>query len=376
MPSKAKRINEEKFRIQNRYIMLTYNGGHHNKENLIKFIKDKLLTLNCKTNFIRCAHETGSKTKRNHTHVLFECEPPLNTRNCRLLDFDNDHPNWKTCQNKHHYSHCKNNYITKEDPENSDLKTQPTNEEYIDICGIVQQAPSLSEAINNHFFKAGFTGINGIEKLYSMRPQTLSRFTYVPSKPWELSLIQMVSGEPNYRDIIWIYDFKGNQGKTAFTKYMYSQDPNSWNICKDMGTARDAATCIQGALKRGWNSHGIILNLPRSAENHTRMYEYIEDIKDGMITAQKYAGETCIFDNPHFIIFSNWIPTVSNLSEDRWKVFEIINNDLVPRSYDYCLNNHTRIPAENFGLVPRPIFSSGIQDYGENFGLVPRQISS
>lgn len=355
MPSKASRVNDEKFRIQNRYLMLTYNGGHHDKEDLILFIKATLSSLRSEVVFIRCAHEIGKKTERKHTHVLIECNPPLKTSNCRLLDYKGDHPNWKKHQNKHHYMHCKTVYITKEDPDNMDLKAPQTaeSEDYVDICGAVQKSENLKEAINNHFLSAGFSGISGIEKIFSMRTQTLKRFTYVPSNPWELDLMEMVSGEPNCRDIIWVYDFVGNQGKTAFTKFMYMNDPNSWFIAKDMGTARDAATCIQGALNKGWNHHGMILGLPRAAENHTRMYEYIEDIKDGMITAQKYAGETCVFDNPHIIIFSNWIPTVSNLSRDRWKIFEILNKELVPRSYDYCTNNQRgdeRI-LENLGIT-------------------------
>lgn len=355
--SKATRINEERFRIQNKYLMLTYNGGHHPKEDLILFIKATLKALNCETVFIRCAHEIGSKTERRHTHVLIECEPSLKTTNCRLLDYKGDHPNWKKHQNKHHYNHCKTDYITKEDKENSDLieaKNKPEqSEDYIDICGLVQKSENLSEAINNNFLKAGFSGIAGIEKLYSMRSQTLKRFTYVPSNPWELDLMEMVSGEPNHRDIIWIYDFVGNQGKTALSKYMYMCDPKGWVISKDMGTARDAATCVQRALNNGWNHHGMIINLPRAAENHTRMYEYIEDIKDGLITAQKYAGETCVFDNPHIVIFSNWIPTVTNLSKDRWKIFEILDKNLVPRSYDYCINNQNRQQTQDIFSISR-----------------------
>lgn len=359
MASKSKRINEEKFRIQNRYLMLTYNGGHHDKPDLILFITNKLASLKSEVNFIRCAHEVGSKTARKHTHVLIECSPPLKTQNCRLLDYKNDHPNWKTHANKYHFLHCKTVYITKEDKENEDLivKKNSESEDYVDICGMVQKAPNLSEAINSHFMTSGFAGISGIEKIYALKSRPLKRFNYVPSRPWELELMEMVSGEPNYREIIWIYDFLGNQGKSALSKYMTVQDPESWLMFKDMGTARDAATILQEEIKKGWNSHGMTINLPRTAENHTRMYEYIENIKDGAVTAQKYVGGSIIFDSPHIVIFSNWIPTVTNLSADRWRIYEILDSKLVPRSYEYCYNqSHSNTNAtpvtENFGLVP------------------------
>ena len=147
--------------------MLTYNGGHHDKEDLILFIKATLSSLRSEVVFIRCAHEIGKKTERKHTHVLIECNPPLKTSNCRLLDYKGDHPNWKKHQNKHHYMHCKTVYITKEDPDNMDLKAPQTaeSEDYVDICGAVQKSENLKEAINNHFLSAGFSGISGIENL-------------------------------------------------------------------------------------------------------------------------------------------------------------------------------------------------------------------
>ena len=67
------------------------------------------------------------------------------------------------------------------------------------------------------------------------------------------------------------------------------------------------------------------MDLPRSAQwALARFYVYLEEIKDGFITATKYQGGTSLFRSPHLVIFANWPPIVEGtLSFDRWDIREI-----------------------------------------------------
>lgn len=152
----------------------------------------------------------------------------------------------------------------------------------------------------------------------------MSRYKYEPDQPWQLELVREIEGEPLYRKIIWIYDEIGNRGKTALGKWLFVTQPNKWYYAKDCGTTRDASTIIQNALSSGWTAWGIVIDLPRSAENHIRMYTYLEEFADGIVTTQKYSGKTIAFDSPWVVVFANWPPTLNKtLSLDRWDIREI-----------------------------------------------------
>lgn len=123
---------------------------------------------------------------------------------------------------------------------------------------------------------------------------------------------------------MWLIDPKGGKGKTELAKYLYSKEPEKWLIMKDPGTTRDAATIVQNSIEQGWQSHGVILDLPRQAQTaRTRIYPILEEIKDGFITATKYQGGTTTFPIPHVTVFANWGPTAEALSMDRWDIREI-----------------------------------------------------
>jgi len=92
----------------------------------------------------------------------------------------------------------------------------------------------------------------------------------------------------------------------------------------DLGTSRDAATILYNSLNMGWTGHCIFMNLTRNCEHHDRMYDYIEAIKDGRLTLQKYSGCTVRFDNPHVVILANWLPKVEKLSLYKWDIRKLI----------------------------------------------------
>jgi len=58
-------------------------------------------------------------------------------------------------------------------------------------------------------------------------------------------------------------------------------------------------------------------------------YSAIESIKDGLATSAKYESTQLVFNSPHVFIFSNDLPQVHKLTLDRWKIFTIVNNELV-----------------------------------------------
>ena len=59
-------------------------------------------------------------------------------------------------------------------------------------------------------------------------------------------------------------------------------------------------------------------------------YELLEKIKNGRIVAAKFDSKELKFNTPNtVVVFSNEKPDVSELSKDRWKIFQIRDDNLI-----------------------------------------------
>ena len=70
-----------------------------------------------------------------------------------------------------------------------------------------------------------------------------------------------------------------------------------------------------------------MLDIPRHQLDYVG-YGALEQLKNGMIYSGKYEGGTCLFDNPHVIVFANEPPKIEKMSLDRWKIIDL--NELGP----------------------------------------------
>lgn len=318
-PASKKKVT---FRLQSPRIMLTYKGWLP-KIDFLSWINRKK-----ETKFARVAHEKADEeASYEHSHVLLEFKTKPNWKDPRVLDFSIDgvivHPHIKLVSSKTHWTRCLK-YLSKEDPENSDLKQKET------VMTLISSAPSLQAAMEIVIEKnpENWKSAQAIKTLWEAScSRPLPNFNWKPSQPWQLEIAQWVEETPqqqDFRTIYWIFDRKGNTGKTQMAKWWMTQHPDCWLMVKDMGLSRDAASIVEGAIQRGWNSHGLVVDLPRQAErSQKRIYQWLEEVKDGVVTTTKYRGATTIFKTPHMVVFANWPPIVRALSMDRWEILEI-----------------------------------------------------
>lgn len=139
--------------------------------------------------------------------------------------------------------------------------------------------------------------------------------------PWQRALEILLEDEPDDRTITWIWNEKGNIGKSAFCKYMAV---NHKATILTNGKTSDIAYLIPD------NPKVVIFDLPRSSEdgyqnNNKFNYTAIEKIKDGMLMSSKYKSKMKMFNPPHVIVFANWPPDTTALSEDRWDIVNLID---------------------------------------------------
>lgn len=297
-------IDPNKFRLQCKKLMLTYKG-HLVKNEYIKW-------LNLKRELVHCwiAHETGdTHNPYEHSHILLEFKEAPNWTGPRCLDFCDVHPNIKKVITKKHWENCVT-YMVKEDKSNTIL-----NEIAEKISGVadwVWKSTDLADALRKC---VTVNDALGIKLLYDNKPLEEYKSDFVPKQDWQLHLLEDLKNEPDPRKIIWYQDSIGDTGKSQMAAYL--EDHCGALVFRQFGGAKDVATIMQNALKNGWNGNTIVVDLPRNAKMKS-IYEPLEGLKDGRMTALKYNGGFLKWPRPHVIVFANFWPNFEAMSMDRW----------------------------------------------------------
>ncbi len=140
---------------------------------------------------------------------------------------------------------------------------------------------------------------------------------------WQKTILDIVRSEPDDRSIYWIWESKGCTGKTTFQKYLFMKEER---VIVTGGNANDMKNgIIEYEKKNGWLPRTVCINIPRVNEGHYSVAG-IESIKDMFFYSGKYEGGMVCGANPHVLIFSNHPPDQEQMSEDRWRVYDL--NDL------------------------------------------------
>lgn len=131
--------------------------------------------------------------------------------------------------------------------------------------------------------------------------------------PWQSTMItELTTTEPHDRHIIWIYDKKGNNGKTHLAKYLVD---NHNAFYTNGGKHADILYAYKGQPI-------VILDYPRDSEEYVS-YGMIEQLKNGIFFSPKYESQMKRFNTPHVVVMANFKPDTTKMSRDRWDIREV-----------------------------------------------------
>lgn len=136
-------------------------------------------------------------------------------------------------------------------------------------------------------------------------------------RDWQRDLLGIIEGQPDPRKIHFRVDLLGNTGKSFFAREMLT---------------RGMAYLVTGG-KHDRMQHGyayqpiIIFDIPRATFDESTgsdgiPYAVIENFKNG-IANRMYGEPPAIFSTPHVVVFSNYLPNMNKLSQDRYDIQEI-----------------------------------------------------
>lgn len=164
--------------------------------------------------------------------------------------------------------------------------------------------------------------------------------------PWQKQWAQylLADGKPGQaRKICWLADYYGNSqdtekdkvgkggniGKSELMKFMKYMAPDDVHIVSGCPNVRNLATILKAATEHGWTGKTIIFDISRSFSDWD-IYETIENVSNGVMTATKYEGGTFSWAAVNIFFMSNWLPKTNGLSTDRWFIFRAVD----PVPYD------------------------------------------
>lgn len=145
-------------------------------------------------------------------------------------------------------------------------------------------------------------------------------------RPFQITLKEMLLGPVNKGKVIWVYDPKGQLGKTEFLRYMYVKHgmPFSYG-----GKASDIVNLVfnhKDYLMRT-NRAVMIYNFGRDTDPEKISYKSMEQIADGCISNTKFETGCFVCCKPHVLVLANCLPKETALTSDRW-MLKTINNEM------------------------------------------------
>lgn len=161
---------------------------------------------------------------------------------------------------------------------------------------------------------------------------------------WQADVIQRISVADDDRSINWVYNRLGNAGKSKLMKYLCFKGDGVTRV--PLGTATQIKTCV---IEKG-EHNAFMVDLPRvrgSDERQQELFSAIEEIKNGWVESPMYGKKAELFmEPPHVWVFSNELPTISNSSVDRWKVWTIADNQLHAMTWLDISNERAKFPKK------------------------------
>lgn len=144
---------------------------------------------------------------------------------------------------------------------------------------------------------------------------------------WQIDINNILNQEPDNRSLYYFFESEGCKGKTTYQKYVFTHFKKCIVLS---GKGSDMKNGIVTYLDKNNELPQIVLiNIPRESFDFVS-WTGIEEVKDMFFYSGKYEGGMICGKCPHVLIFANEPPPIKKVSADRWKVFELIDNELKP----------------------------------------------
>jgi hypothetical protein len=161
-------------------------------------------------------------------------------------------------------------------------------------------------------------------------PVTLKILLKKDFKPFQNSIYDILMGDVTDGAIHCVVDPHGQCGKTTLMKYFafHFKCPFSYG-----GKCGDVINLVFNNKKYFTETDKAIMiyNFGRDTDMDKISYKSMEQVSDGCISNTKFECGCFIMNCPHILILANNWPNTKKMTGSRWKLYEIVNDELVKR---------------------------------------------
>lgn len=180
--------------------------------------------------------------------------------------------------------------------------------------------------------RSGLLSLNDVRETYSAVYARYPRFCleylhqHLPSpevpdhplKAWQQQLKERLDASPSDREIFFVVDEAGGEGKSFFAAY-YQKHRKNTLLC----LPGKKADMVYALASCGFVPEVILVDAPRSKQGEYIQYDFLEELKNGRIFNTKYESRMLQFPVPHVVVFMNEQPDMTKLSEDRYVIITL-----------------------------------------------------
>jgi hypothetical protein len=141
-------------------------------------------------------------------------------------------------------------------------------------------------------------------------------------RPFQKSLKDILTGEVEEGAIHWVFDEKGQIGKTDFMRYMFTHHkvPFAYG-----GKCSDIMNLVFNNKEHFLNTNkgAMIFNFGRETEMDKVSYKALEQISDGAIYNSKFEAGCFVCNKPHVLVLANSMPITTKITASRWRFYTV-----------------------------------------------------
>jgi len=143
-------------------------------------------------------------------------------------------------------------------------------------------------------------------------------------RPWQKSIVE-ISKIFEIRHVNVLVDFDGSLGKSTLSRWM------RWHkLARAIGVSDNYKDIMRMVMSMP-SSPCYLIDLPRNMNKSKikDMWSAIETVKGGDAWDDRYEYTERMFDPPVIWVFTNAVPEKNMLTLDRWKIWEVVDEELI-----------------------------------------------
>lgn len=186
--------------------------------------------------------------------------------------------------------------------------------------------------------------------------------------PWQQKVIDSREVR-DMRTINLVIDPVGNNGKTHLA--MWLKGERKAISLPQLTDHQQLSESVCDILMSNENRDpkAVIMDFPRAVSKRALAgtFAAIENIKNGKVCDRRYHYRQWKFWPPQVWVFSNRIPNMAYMSKDRWKIWSIVDRDLVPADIA-AIKKQQLDEDDDIDYESGPRAPTGWDDRGSAFG--------